>query len=99
MKFTFQQNELSYLHQLVSAILARAPKDVEPVVIRTFSKMRWKFTPTALYVNLTGKERNVLSSMLNYRLVQLNQAGPLNEEGNLVDSLLGKLMGGTSDAA
>lgn len=91
MKFTFSEQETKYLGTLVTTILELAPRDVEPTVIRTFGKMRWKFAPNSLYVNLTGKERNVLASMLNYRLVQLNYLG---NEAELADSLMTKLVQG-----
>jgi hypothetical protein len=72
MKIVFDAAELTWLHEFVNQTLmvARGREDFAPLA-RTAAKMRYKFHGIPSYVNLTGKERALLSEMIDYRLGSL----------------------------
>jgi hypothetical protein len=91
MKFRFNEQELEYLHDRINWVLVTAPREAEPVAIRTFAKMRWKFGPGAHTVTLGLKERAALTGLLEYRARALegNTESPI--ETAVVSELLKKV--------
>jgi hypothetical protein len=93
MKFKLSLPELAYLHHNVNQIIAHVPRKlVDAEVLRTFGKMKWKFAPSSLWVNLGKKERTIVAEMLTYRLDSLNRQGMPSEERDLVAELLRKII-------
>lgn len=91
MKFTFTAHELTWLHDTLNALHLISAKNLESedgaMLARLVSKLRHKFTPNALALHMTGKERQVVSDLVGYRLSQIK--GTLQEatEGATLKSI------------
>lgn len=93
MKIIFTNHELQYLREKIEVILhlMRKAKEVNLLEVRAAAKMRYKFTPNANNSYLGNKERNLLLDILTYRQNMLVNMADINNEFNIVQSLLEKL--------
>lgn len=90
MKVTLPNKELTYLNVLMQAMLELAGKT--PLQEdRLMKKMRYKFTPNALYVSLNQRERALITTALGYRQAVLAKQNSISDEFNLIDSIMKKV--------
>jgi hypothetical protein len=93
MKFTFEANELIWLDSAINQILIAAARKNNVTVQKTFSKLRYKFTPNVRYVNLNQKERNELLDVVVYRAKAIPGGMDFSPEITVLKGLLNKLGG------
>lgn len=91
MKFTFRPEETAWLHEFINQVLimSKSREDFAPMA-RTAAKMRYKFHGLPKLVYLGGKERALLSSMIDYRIERM-ETDLTNPERTLLKELRAKL--------
>ena len=94
MKIVFAPKELEWLNATtlsLSAVAARRRDDDDGKLMRLAAKMKYKFTPNASYVNLTGRERDLVLDIVRYAKTQLTGLNAVGEEAEVLSSIEGKV--------
>lgn len=90
MKINFNTNELGYLYEKVNVMLAHK-REIDPDTMRILSRIRYKFTPNASYVNLNATERELVRALAQYRNALLENTNSFGIERDIIQSLLKKV--------
>ena len=91
MKHQFSHTELAWLnHYVTQLLLVTRPRADAQDTNKVAHKMRFKFSGQPLWVNLNGRERELLTGLIMYRESTLS-TDLANEELQLVRGLRRKL--------
>lgn len=92
MKFRFDEKELGWLDKALKTMsYISAVRGVDGQLQRTIKKMQYKFTPNAIWVNLTDKERAFLVQAITHRRANLDDLSMIGQEDKVLRSIEEKL--------
>lgn len=90
MKITLTDEQKVYMNALMDSINERLhiKRQLSPEIVRISKKMKHKFRPEALFVNITNKDKQFLASFLGFRQNDLLKRNLQNKEFEIIQSLM-----------
>jgi hypothetical protein len=91
MKVQFDSTELAWVQDTLARLLVTLHKDGQKEIVGQLSRLRYKFTPNASYVNLKAKEIAFLEHLIRFRYDNFNWLAAMGSEAATLRSIRSKL--------